>query len=356
MNDIEALVSISKFAGSRFDLVQAGGGNSSVRCGDGTLLVKASGIGLSEMEEQSGYARVEAARVVALLDAPEVLRAPTDRQRDAVAEAAVKQATHAPYAKASMEIYLHVLLHRLTLHTHPLAVAHLMVRPEAERLAGQLFPDSVFIPYAAPGIALALSIREGAAQYAKRHGALPRRILLANHGLVISGDNAQEVRGITEDTVRAIEAHLGLDYSHYRLATEVMDLLHPLMGPQMVCHVSEDAVIARLFKERPELAFARPAMPDQFVYNGLYPLKLDALAADRVAEFKRQTGEFPKVIAYGGRLLFINRTIRKAREMEEVFKFHLLALSHGGTTPNYMGADDLAFLSNSDAEAYRKLL
>jgi ribulose-5-phosphate 4-epimerase/fuculose-1-phosphate aldolase len=355
MDDIQALVSISKYAGSRFDLVQAGGGNTSVRLADGTLLIKSSGIALSEVEAQHGYARVDAGQVAAILRNPNIIQAESDRQRDQMAEAIVKQATLQPYAKASMEIYLHVLLHRVTLHTHPLAVAHLMIGSDAQALSRQLFPYAAFIPYAGPGIALALKIQEGVALYEKQNKRLPKRILLANHGLIISADDAAEVRALTEETVRIIEAHLGLDYSHYRLATDVMDALQPLSGNGVVCHVSEDGVLKHMLETRPELIFSPPTMPDQFVYNGLYPLKLESLAQEAIAHYQKQTGELPKVIVYKGQLFFINRSIRKAREMEEVFKFHVLSLSKAAA-PRVLAADDLAFLSNSDAETYRKLL
>ena len=53
-----ALASISSFAGNRFDLVQAGGGNSSVKLDDQQMLIKASGISLSEVKKDKGYVAV----------------------------------------------------------------------------------------------------------------------------------------------------------------------------------------------------------------------------------------------------------------------------------------------------------
>ena len=56
MNEIELndFIEISKFAGERFDLVQAGGGNSSVKNDNGTMFIKASGTCLSEVDENYG--------------------------------------------------------------------------------------------------------------------------------------------------------------------------------------------------------------------------------------------------------------------------------------------------------------
>ncbi len=44
MNEMNDFIKISKYAGERFDLTQAGGGNSSVKNDDGTMYIKASGV------------------------------------------------------------------------------------------------------------------------------------------------------------------------------------------------------------------------------------------------------------------------------------------------------------------------
>ena len=50
MNELENFILMSKYAGERFDIVQAGGGNSSVKLEDGSMLIKASGFSLSEIQ------------------------------------------------------------------------------------------------------------------------------------------------------------------------------------------------------------------------------------------------------------------------------------------------------------------
>ena len=58
MNYKNELVCISKYAGMREDLVQAGGGNSSVKISKEEMLIKASGYSLSELTETEGYSVV----------------------------------------------------------------------------------------------------------------------------------------------------------------------------------------------------------------------------------------------------------------------------------------------------------
>ena len=55
---MEGFVKISKYAGMREDLVQAGGGNSSFKISDDKMAVKASGFQLADITINDGYALV----------------------------------------------------------------------------------------------------------------------------------------------------------------------------------------------------------------------------------------------------------------------------------------------------------
>ena len=58
-NMIDRFVHLSKYAGMREDLVQAGGGNSSVKIDEKIMLVKASGYQLAELSSNSGYSTID---------------------------------------------------------------------------------------------------------------------------------------------------------------------------------------------------------------------------------------------------------------------------------------------------------
>ena len=55
---MEKFIFMSKYAGMREDLVQAGGGNSAYKITDEKMAIKASGYQLAEVTEKSGYAIV----------------------------------------------------------------------------------------------------------------------------------------------------------------------------------------------------------------------------------------------------------------------------------------------------------
>ena len=83
--DIRDFVKLSKWAGERFDLVQAGGGNSSVKLDSGEMLIKASGFSLSELSTTRAFSTVNCQGVESILDVPELkaLEKKQDREKKA---------------------------------------------------------------------------------------------------------------------------------------------------------------------------------------------------------------------------------------------------------------------------------
>ena len=57
MKNMKSFIYLSRYAGMREDLVQAGGGNSSVKLSRTKMLIKASGFQMSEIGEANGYSK-----------------------------------------------------------------------------------------------------------------------------------------------------------------------------------------------------------------------------------------------------------------------------------------------------------
>jgi ribulose-5-phosphate 4-epimerase/fuculose-1-phosphate aldolase len=82
---------------------------------------------------------------------------------------------------------------------------------EAEQLwSAPLFPDEavvlgepVWVPYAAPGIALGTAVHAAVRERLDRDATPPRLVLLGNHGIVALGATAAEVEAITSMAVKA---------------------------------------------------------------------------------------------------------------------------------------------------------
>jgi rhamnose utilization protein RhaD (predicted bifunctional aldolase and dehydrogenase) len=177
-----------------------GEGNTSTKLEGGTFLVKASGSNLETVKEED-LVECESSMLLALLDRTEV----SDTEID---ETLMRCRVDSQAKKPSVEALFHAWLLslpdvRFVGHTHPVSVNSILCSPRAEDFASRrIFPDevvccgpsSVFVPYADPGFKLAQLIRRRTEQYIERHGASPRVILLASHGIITIGSSAAAVK------------------------------------------------------------------------------------------------------------------------------------------------------------------
>ena len=83
-------ITISRFAGERFDLIQAGGGNSSVKIED-RMLIKSSGNLLSEVSEHNGYVEVSLKKVLAIFEDYQINVSDNKRVRENRATQLIKE-------------------------------------------------------------------------------------------------------------------------------------------------------------------------------------------------------------------------------------------------------------------------
>jgi rhamnose utilization protein RhaD (predicted bifunctional aldolase and dehydrogenase) len=345
-------VALSRFAGSRFDLVQAGGGNASIKLDGTRMLVKSSGVLLSEVGERKGYVTVDYPALLAVLDDRTSWQHEERRARDAAVTELVRQVTTPPGSRASIEVFLHALLGRFVLHTHPIAVVALASREDWRSTLVSTWPESLLVPYRSPGIDLGLEVASHVRDFTSDREHPPAVVFLQNHGLVVSAQAAGEVREITEVVVKRCEEIAGLDVERYRAATSIVEYL----GGSSGAYLCEDRIITDLLASRPSLFKRRPFFPDGFVFCGVVPLIVDTL--DDIAAlqaFRAAYRDTPKVVIHGGRIFFVAATTKKAREVEEVFKAHLLALaSRQPGQVQFLDDVELAYLGDWEAEKYRK--
>lgn len=325
---LAALVGLSKFAGERFDLVQAGGGNASVKLSSGSMLIKASGFLLSEVEPDRGYARVD-----------------------------LRTLTAAEGPRPSMETSLHALLARYTLHTHPLVVTALASRKKWRTELSLLFPDAALVAYRTPGAELAAQLGRVLREHRARHRKAPEVIFLQNHGLIVSSDRPDAVRRLTESVILRIERRLKIDMGRYKMTTRVSALLGRSAGGRPVAYLSEDAALASFRRARKDLFSRPPFFPDGLVYCGMRPVQLRSLDDRRaVAAYRARYREEPRVVLHRDRIFFIAQNTRKAKEAEEVYKAHILTLRLAGTAAAFLPRKELLHLGRLSAEKFRRRL
>lgn len=207
--DLDRIVALSRLLGEPArNLAILGEGNTSIRAGDGRMLVKASGASLVSATD-ADFLDVDPAALLALLD--------NQLADDTTVARAFAEIEARTGRRPSVEAMLHAVCLELggagaVGHTHPVPVLAILCSPNAEALATEmLFPDQVvvlgrwpiFVPYVDPGLELARRVRDELSAHLDRHGEPPKAIYLGNHGFFALGRTPEEVVQITEMAVKA---------------------------------------------------------------------------------------------------------------------------------------------------------
>ncbi len=189
--DLDALRTVSARIGADPALTQGAGGNTSLKDA-GTLWIKASGTWLAHALDSEIFVPVE---IAPLLDAVRMVDPAAER-----AEQFVRQGQGLSGLRPSIETTVHALMpHRVVLHVHCVnTIAH-AVRTDPRATLEPLLHglDWALIPYARPGLPLALAIAEHAARR-------PDVLILANHGLVVAAETVPDAEALLLEVSRRL--------------------------------------------------------------------------------------------------------------------------------------------------------
>ena len=216
VESIQGLLELShQLGGDRLRMAILGEGNTSVRLDADTFAVKASGSNLAALRP-GDVTQCRFDKLLPLIEA----QGATDAQVDA---ALFSARVDAQAKKPSIEALFHAYL--LTLpgvncvgHVHAIAVNKILWSPRARDFAERrACPDeivmcgveSVFVPYADPGLGLSQSIRREVLAFVQRTGRDPKIILLQNHGIIAVGPSPKAVLGSLLMAEKAAEIFIG---------------------------------------------------------------------------------------------------------------------------------------------------
>jgi rhamnose utilization protein RhaD (predicted bifunctional aldolase and dehydrogenase) len=189
--ELADLRALSARIGSDPLLIQGAGGNTSLKA-DGILWIKASGTWLAHALESDIMVPVE---IAPLLDAVSSVDPAAER-----AEQFVVPGLGASGLRPSIETTVHALMpQRVVVHVHCVNTIALAVRTDckaelATRLDGL---NWALVPYARPGLPLALAIAEHSS---KR----PDVLVLANHGLVVAAETVDAAEALLNDVTQRL--------------------------------------------------------------------------------------------------------------------------------------------------------
>jgi NAD(P)-dependent dehydrogenase (short-subunit alcohol dehydrogenase family)/rhamnose utilization protein RhaD (predicted bifunctional aldolase and dehydrogenase) len=363
---MKQLIEVSNAFGADPEYVRAGGGNASVKI-DGVMYIKPSGTQLETLTASD----LVPLRVDVLLDA---LASDEPVAGDPVRAAAERAQVGNPTRRPSVEILFHALIpDALVLHLHPLTTNALTCTTRAEALASELLGDeAVWVPYIDPGVPLARGIETARTAFTARTGLLPPAVtLLGNHGIIASGNSADELAErlthVTDVLRRAVDAvpAAPAPASDPALAAAVLDVVAPRLrgalsasGTPVVLAAATDDLARSVAADSP-LIVDGPLIPDQIVYSGAYPLLVNDADAvvPALAAYRARNGKDPVVAVIPGVGVLAAGTDRaKACSARDVFLDHVRVAADaarlGGVRP--MNSAERGFIETWEAEAYRK--
>lgn len=353
---LEELIQMSKYAGERFDLVQAGGGNTSVKYDNNAMYIKASGYLLSELSHDKGYALVALDKVLAILEDEETLKIKEKNKRDKTASEQLNRAIIQGTDRPSIETYLHALLYKYTLHVHAITVNIFTSQKNWSEELKELDEEALCIPYETPGIELAILLKNHLETYRLQYNRLPNTVFLQNHGLIISSDHLEDIQLWTDGIVRKAELRAGVDFSRYRRTNALSTCFNKLFKTYNIAYLSEDHTINSLLKKVDEVHLGRPFSPDGYVFCGYTILPLTDITDAPFKAYQLKYNEVPKLATYEGSLYIFAADLKKAKMIEDVLKNNLLIAHSLGDKLTYLKEDEIAYLGNWDAEKYRQEL
>lgn len=343
MLEIKNLIEISKYAGMREDLIQAGGGNTSVKINDKMMYIKSSGYQLSEMNEKTGYSKIDYKKIKNFF-----IQENNIFQKD---EQKLLNDVLIEGNRPSIETFLHSLTKdKYTLHTHPTLVNVLTSRKDGMKILKKIFPESLIINYKTPGIFLAQELFKVMSSEEQKGDI----IFLKNHGLIVTGNDIFEIVEKNEKVLKRLQTFLELDMKKYENSTKLYLNLKEILEGNIV-YLSQNNGINNYLKKYGAENINYNFSPDSLVYCGKKILYLKKEKIKKQAEeHKKKYGQI-KIMVYDGNVYITAPNIKKAKDIESVLNFNFQVLElNKGEKMDFLTETEQSFLLNWDSEKYRQ--
>ena len=343
---MDELKAISKYAGMREDLVQAGGGNTSVKIADERMYIKASGYQLADVSTESGCALVNPQKIVDFFTSMPLEQVGKEQEKEILDRAFIEG------ERPSIETFLHAITDRVTLHTHPVSVNILTSRSTGMDELKSLFPEAMFVPYATPGISLAKEYFRVWQDNGRKQCEI---IFLKNHGLIISGKTAEHVIARNEEVMEILANYLDMaDYPAYRTATQIYTILAEVCGGGDIVYLSQNRYVYEAYHLMKNI-WHHEMCPDCIVYCGKKILELkDGHWEKDIKEYCTKYGK-PAVIKCQDSFYIMAPTVKKAKEIESILSFSAqVALGNFDKKMDILPDTEQDFLLGWDAEKFRR--
>jgi rhamnose utilization protein RhaD (predicted bifunctional aldolase and dehydrogenase) len=331
--DFNKLKQCSAIIGADRFLVQAAGGNTSVKQ-DGVMWIKASGTQLAQAMDRDIFVAVDLAAMASdIINQPHFADEP---QRYLLQKNSLRP---------SIETSLHaVFKQRVVLHAHCVNTIAFAVQENAEALLAPRLKefDWAFVPYAKPGAHLARSVQSVLQPQTNV-------VVLGNHGVLVTGENVAD----THNLLTRVQAALATELPPHRQAES--ETLKQRAGANYDVLGQDDPIHQLAFSQtKVKQAIAGSLYPDHVTFCGIAAHALSG--AETADSYCEKLGEQPVLIIVpeAGVLIrtgFSAASLALARCLSDV-----LARVPADARIQYLTQEQNWELLNWDAETYRQKL
>ena len=175
--------------------------------------------------------------------------------------------------------------------------------------------------------------------------------------MIISSDSYSEIRKINEYVCEKTEEFLDLDLNKYKLTNKISSLINKNFGLNNITYLCQEKYINDNITNFLHLINSRPCCPDILVYCGNKICILKSFDdIQSIVYHKKNYNELPKLFFLNHSIYISAISLKKAREIEEVFKLHVFTLVNSDNNFNSLSIEELNYLGNWEAEKFRQNL
>ena len=338
--EFQALRAVSARAGADPLLVQAAGGNTSIKR-DGILWIKASGTWLMNALRDDIFVPVDLARLEEAV-----------RRDDGSAEKAqdfVVTELNPSGLRPSIETTVHsVLPQDVVIHVHCVGTIAHAVRADAQAVLGQRLAglDWAFVPYVKPGLTLSRSIEAVLTPET-------RVIILGNHGLVVCGDTVAETEALLDEVHRRLT-----DAPRPQPAPDFIALQALAQGSSYAIAADERAHGVASDADALAMAGQGSLYPDHVIFLGVGSVVAhdDETAADVARRFADAGLPDPVSILFPGKGVLMHASANAGAQALARCLAEVTTRIPAGTALTCLSDAQNAELLDWDAEKYRQAL
>jgi FMN phosphatase YigB (HAD superfamily)/ribulose-5-phosphate 4-epimerase/fuculose-1-phosphate aldolase len=348
-SDLKDFLDISNYVGERFDLVQAGGGNTSFKTNK-LMFIKSSGCCLSSMDINKNYVGLNYQYIVKEI---KKINSTDKKTRELQGKKIVdSNIIFLKNFKPSIETTLHCLTQKYTIHLHPIQFNCISSLDNCNDILEKYFENYRLIDYFTPGIDVTLELLK---KYNNEN-----IIFMKNHGLVVTANTIDEIKELLSNIINKLEEELKLDYSKYHIVNYISENLQMTSKQKCITYLSHNNNIQDFIKNKYEEdlnKYFKSFFPDKVVYCGSHYIyyKMDDGLENKIKNYIEKYLEIPKIFIMKQtekNYLYISSTsLNKCKEIEEVLISHLICYNDNNT---FLSENEIDYLNNWDAEKFRK--